>query len=139
MFQPNGELISQNIDLTTGIYSIGVALKNGQYFPFVKEVKQNFSSTLLQKDFLDATAYPVPFTGNEFEMQFDATATVKFNYMLSDLNGNEYVNKKFVLHKDHSRSHTIRSKGNLEIPSGILVNTLIFEDGSIKSFQIVKE
>ncbi len=62
--------------------------------------------------------------------------TSKFDYVLLDFNGNELYRKTFVVQKDHSRVHVIKPKEDM--PSGVLVNRFEFSDGSVKSFQTIK-
>ena len=137
LFNANGEFVSPNITLNPSLYSIGISLKNGQYIPLVKELKKPLVNAYELANLLDVVIFPVPIPGEQFEINFQAHAKLKFDYVLTDFNGNELFRKNFVIQEGQDRNHTIKPKKTM--PSGFLVNLFIFEDGSVKSVQTIKE
>ncbi len=137
LFNANGEFVSPNITLNASLYSVGIHLKNGQYIPLVKELKKQLVNSYELANLLDVVIFPVPITGEQFEINFKTQAKLKFDYVLTDFNGIELFRKNFVIQEGQDRNYTIKPK--LTMPSGFLVNIFIFEDASVKSVQTIKE
>lgn len=137
LFNANGEFVTPNFTLKASLYSIGISFKNGQYLPIVKEIKKPLVNTFALANLLDVVIFPVPITNEQFEINFKAQAKLKFDYVLTDFNGNELYRKNFVIQEGQDRNHTIKPKENM--PLGFLVNRFIFEDGSVKTVQSIKE
>ena len=64
-----------------------------------------------------------------------AHATLKFDYELRDFTGALVTTKNFTIHKDHEKIQRMNEKN---IPEGFLVHRFIFEDGSVKTIQTMK-
>lgn len=133
----NGGFVSPNFTLNPGLYSIGISFKKGQYIPLVKELKNQLINNYELANLLDVVIFPVPISGQEFEINFQTHAKLKFDYVLTDFNGIELFQKNFVIQEGQNRNYTIKPKDVMS--SGFLINRFIFEDGSIKSVQTIKE
>jgi hypothetical protein len=134
----NGELMKTDFTLESGLYNIAVQTKEGYYISIIKEVKKTLTNGITLAEHLNVTVFPVPITGDDFMLNLQADYKMKFQYILSDLDGTELYKKNFVVQEGHNKNHSIKANGNASFPSGILVNTFIFEDGSSKSFQTMK-
>lgn len=137
-FDEYGNINSNPVTLTPNLYRVNVENSNGEYFSIVKEVTETFVNSLDMSDFLAVSAFPVPFTGNEFTLNLVATANVKFDYTLSDLNGVVYYQETIALRENDDINHVIKAINGEDFPTGILVNNFNFADGSTESFQIIK-
>jgi hypothetical protein len=136
LYSANGEFTSPNITLEPGLYTFGVRFSDGTYLPVIKEVEKTLVSVIELSDFLDVTVFPVPIIDDEFTLQMAAEAKLKFDFILTDFNGEEKFRKNFVLQKGHSRNHKI--KVNKGLSEGFYFCTFHFEDGSMKTIQILK-
>ncbi|PIX33269.1 MAG: hypothetical protein COZ21_06695 [Bacteroidetes bacterium CG_4_10_14_3_um_filter_31_20] len=136
LFGPNGEYLNPNFTLEPGLYSLGLVLSDGTYVPIYKAFKKEISFSRNYSEFLNATISPVPINGEEFNLHIEANATLKFDYVLFDFNGNELYRKNFVIHQYQLRDYTVKPKVNM--PSGMLLNKFIFEDGSQLNIQTIK-
>jgi hypothetical protein len=137
-FDENGNINSNPLTLAPDLYRINVTDANGEHYTFIKEITETLVNSLDMSDFLNVTAFPVPFTGNEFTLNLNATANLKFDYTLTDLNGLVYYQETIVLRENDDLNHIIHALNGQNFPTGILVNTFNFADGSTESFQIIK-
>ena len=131
----NGEFKGFNISLTPSLYSFGFMFKEFGYWSKVGEIETNTNFSVTQADMLDATIFPSPITGNKFEIKTLAHASVKFVYELRDFTGELLLSKNFMEHKGHESVRKINAKN---IPEGIMLHRFIFEDGSVKTIQTIK-
>ncbi len=138
MVDENGNIIAPTFTMPKGLFYIDVINKRGQHAYFIKETTEAIINNLQQKDFLTATAFPVPIIDNTFSLHLHATANVKFTYTLTNLDGNVIYTENFKLAKGYDRNHQIQMPEGQIIPSGILVNRFEFSDGSVMTFQSVK-
>lgn len=136
LFDANGTYNPVAIAMDASLYAITIKRSDGAIIPLVKEVVKPIVSTMTESDFLDVLIYPNPILNEEFDIHLEADAKLKFNYVLYDFDGNEIYRKTFVVQKDHDRSHTIKPKD--PIPTGVLINSFEFEDGSVLNFQTIK-
>lgn len=138
LFGSNGELTVPSFTLTEGVYIYHFFFNNGWYVPRYVEITKPRTTTVALSSLLEVNCFPVPVTDNEFQVTLSADAKLKFDHVLFDGSGNELYRKNHVIQKDHSITHTVKPKGNLVLPEGLLVNQFIFEDGSTKSVTITK-
>ena len=132
----SGEWNGSQFTLNPGLYSIGIAFKNGNYVPHVVEVPVAVYNVYEQANFFEAQIFPNPITGDQFQINMQAQVTMKFDYEIWDFYGNQLYSRNFVMHIEQDRTHTI-NKNNL--PSGLLLHRFVFEDGSVKSIQTLKD
>ncbi len=72
-FASNGEFVLPSFVLKEGLYSIGVYFKDGTYIPLIREVKGTVNNQYELSNFLQATIYPVPVQGDQFEINMPAS------------------------------------------------------------------
>jgi hypothetical protein len=137
LFNSNGEWTGQTISMEPGLYNVGLTFKDGSYFSIIKEVSTTLVSSIMLADFVNVNAFPNPFTTGQYDVEIIANAKVKFQYIVSDFNGNVVFSKNFVIQKGHSLTHTIKLKENLL--NGTYINRLVFEDNSVKTFSVIKQ
>lgn len=138
MFSSNGTYVGPELDFNKGLYWISIQFKNSGVKTIFFEVEDDFVDSYDLSSFLSVNIYPVPIQGDEFEMNLQSAATLKFDYFLIDMQGNELFQRKFVIHQGHNRTHNIKVNGSTGIPSGQLVNKFVFEDGSVKTVMTIK-
>ena len=131
----NGEFNGFNVTLTPGLYSFGFMFKESGYWAATKEIQTKVDFGLSQADMIEINTFPTPMTGDKYTIEMKAFATLKFNYELRSFTGDLLVSKNFVIHKDHEKSAKMNEKN---IPEGFLVHRFIFEDGSVKTIQTLK-
>jgi hypothetical protein len=131
----NGAFTSFNTTLTPGLYSFGFMYKEEGYWSAIKEVQTKMDFGLTQADMVEITVFPSPMVGNKYDVKVKAFASVKFSYELRDFTGNLVLTKNFVVHKGHEK---IKKITNNNIPEGTLLHRFIFEDGSVKIIQSIK-
>lgn len=136
MLDASGNYIGKPFTITSGLNHMVIRFKNGHYKRAYFIAPKDRKIALTQSNFVTATAFPVPITGNDFTMEFKATANESFTYVLSDVNGTILFRKSYTIQKGQDLRDAISvSRG---IPSGMLFNQLQFGDGSQISFQTVK-
>ena len=131
----NGEFNGFNVSLSPGLYSFGFMFKEKGYWAAIKEVPVATNLSVTQADMVDVAVYPTPIVDDKFDVTVEAYATVKFDYELRDFTGELLENCNFVVHKDHKVTKKINGKN---IPQGNLVHRFVFEDGSVKTIQTIK-
>ena len=136
MFDAQGNYIGQPFTIGAGLNHVVVQYKNGDYKRGYFVSPKDRKIGLTQSDFVTATAFPVPITGNDFTLELKATAHVTFTYVLSDVNGNPLFRKSYELQQGADLRDAISVPRG--IPAGVLFNQLQFSDGSQISFQTVK-
>lgn len=136
MFDEHGNYIGKPFTIGAGLNHMVIKFKNGHYKRAYFIAPRDRKIGLTQSDFVTATVFPVPITGNDYTLELKATAHVSFTYVLSDVNGNPLYHKSYELQKgDDLRDVISVARG---IPGGILFNQLQFSDGSQTSFQTMK-
>lgn len=136
LFNNKGEFVGSSIQIQRGLYSVGIQYADASYSIDFFEARRDSRDQLTDADFLGITAFPVPVINNQFSFQLNPTARVNCTYQLYDKNANLIFTKNYVLEKDANSTDLITVPGG--IPSGILFNKFIFEDGSQINFQTVK-
>lgn len=140
LFNEDGSFNSPNIYLEEGLYSIGmVNSDNGSYLPVLKEVKQPFHTNIDLSTLFTANIFANPIIGDEFNMEMSVDATLDFKFVLTDINGVMLLDKDFVIRKDEIHTENIRLPENNTFPTGTLIASFIFKDGSTKSYNIIKK
>ena len=132
-----GEFVNPSLSFEPGLYSFGLILADGSYLPVYKEFNEITSFYEEQANFLDVIISPVPIQNNEFNLHLEPYATLNFDYILYDFSGNELYRNHFDLRKDNIEDFKVCPK--YFIPSGMLLNKFIFEDGSQLNIQTIKE
>lgn len=136
LFDANGNFIGAPYSMSQGLYNVQYVFSDLSIKSFYLEIPEDMVSTVEDKDFLSYTAYPVPIQDNQFTMSYEATQQLNFTYELRDFNGNLLYSENYKLAKDQVFQDLIAVPDG--IPSGILFNTLVFEDGSSIAFQTMK-
>ncbi len=138
MVDENGNIIAPSFTMPKGLMYYDVVNKRGQHAYFIKENREAIINNLQQKNFLTATAFPVPITGNAFSLHLQATANIKFTYTLTNIDGTVLYTENFKLAKGYDRNHHIQMPEGQIIPPGILINRFEFSDGSVLTFESIK-
>lgn len=138
LFDPNGEFNSPSITLDEGLYSIATISNKGQYISNIMEVKNEFTSTIELASLFTAKIFPNPIPEDRFKLEMNADANLKYDFVLTDMRGTTLLRRNFVLQKGKSHTVNIKMKGNNNLPTGTLVGTFVFKDGSTKSYNIIK-
>jgi hypothetical protein len=136
LFDQEGNFIADPIALSRGFYSVGFQFADHSYKTVFFERTTRISSNLTQADFLNVNIYEVPVEDDDFHLQLEATATLKFTYSLYDAQANLLFEEGYVMEKDSNINELIEV-GN-GIPSGVLINKFRFSDGSEKTIQTIK-
>jgi hypothetical protein len=136
-FDANGNYIGTPVTINKGLYLMNVMYTDGSHGrAFFESQEISTSPALSKSDFLSATVFPVPITGNAFSLRLNATATVDFTYTLRDVNGIKLFERSYSMSRDELLTDQVDVRG--EIPSGVLFNKVVFSDGSEINFQTVK-
>lgn len=136
LFDQNGNFIGDTIRLSRGFYNIGLQFSDNSYKTIFFERTTAINSNLSQADFLDVNIYEVPVTDDDFYLDMNATARVRFTYSLYDNQANLLFEESYVIEKDTDVNALISvARG---IPSGILINKFAFTDGSEIVIQTIK-
>lgn len=133
----NGKINAPVFEVPPGLYTIGVRMKGGKYIPIVKEVLQMVTNKMDQSTVLDVKIYPSPITDDRFDITLKADAKVRVDYYLIDFYGNELHKRTFALQNDLEVTHKI--KPTKAMPNGILMHRFVFEDGSVKVMQTLRD
>ena len=135
-FNAEGQFIGPVITLEPGLHYTSIRSASGYEKTVFFEVTEMVSGKLTQSDFLEATVMPVPIEGNEYDIHFEASATVGFNYTLSTLEGTQLYSTEFSLSQGEELLHHVSVPRG--IPSGVLSNIITMNDGSQIMWQTVK-
>lgn len=106
--------------------------------PILKEVSSRFTSQIELASLFEANIFPNPIADDNFNMEMTAEAKLKYDFVLTDMNGLTLLKRNFVLQKDKTRQVNIHMNGNKTLLTGTFVGTFIFEHGSTKSYNIIK-
>ena len=132
----NGDTLNLPLHLNPGLYTFGYQLNDGSYLPIIAEVLSDANTSNYLSNFLSVTIFPVPITENYFNIIFNATKDMGFNYKLYDFRGNVIYSMDYRI--ANGKPETVVIKPEREIPNGILVNVFRFKDGSQQSILTVK-
>lgn len=130
------KLYNPELILNPGLYCSGMQLEDGSYYPVIFEVGATEVNINAMSNFLTATVFPNPFSGNTFSINLSASKDLSFKYNLIDNKGKIIYQSGYKIAAGANESVTI--KPNCEIPKGMLINSFIFEDGSQSSVISVK-
>lgn len=137
LFSPNGSPVSTNFTLEKGLYEINYLLNDGLNFPLIFEVLEKTTQSYALSNYLSINIFPVPINKDgSYSVNFDAKATLKFDYIVYDEFGKKQFERKFVMHQGHERTVKIRDN---KLPSGILFHKFVFEDNSEINITTLKE
>jgi hypothetical protein len=137
LFSPNGSPVSTNFTLEKGLYEIDLMLKGGVSIPLIYEVQEKTTQSYALSNYLSINIFPVPINKDgSYSVNFDAKATLKFDYIVYDEFGKKQFERKFVMHQGHERTVKIRDN---KLPSGILFHKFVFEDNSEINITTIKE
>ena len=134
-----GDLIKNTFTLSPSLYKILVHSADGKYVEVYTDLREKLVNSLTMSDLLTTTVFPVPIKGDDFNIRLNAASNMAFRYKVTNLSGEVFSDQSFELNKDHDRVHTIKPIDGKSFPSGILVNVIEFKDGSISSFQTIKQ
>lgn len=101
-------------------------------------MNQIFNSSIDLSTFFSANIYANPIVDDNFNLEMSVDATLDFKFVLTDINGVELIGKDFVIKKDETHTSNIRLDENNSLPTGTLIASFIFKDGSTKSYNIIK-
>ena len=133
-----GRLVNDaTMNIKGGLYSVLIQDIDGNFVTLYKEIKDSENNSVTEDaDFLVKNIFPVPIVKNEFSISLMASKDLDFIYKLYDLNMNLLYETKVEIKE--GESSTISINPNETIPSGVLFNQFIFEDGSQSSVTTVK-
>ena len=136
LIDENGDTLNLPVHLNPGLYTFGYQLNDGSYVHLIGEVMSDVNTTNYLSNYLSITIFPVPITENYFNINFNATKDMNFNYTLYDFKGNIIFSHDYKI--ANGKPVTVVIKPEKEIPTGILVNIFRFKDGSQQSILTVK-
>lgn len=136
LIDENGDTLNLPIRLNPGLYTFGYQLYDGTYVPLIGEVISDVNATNYLSNYLSVTIFPVPITQNYFNINFNATKDMSFNYQLFDFKGNIIYSRDYKI--ANGKPETVEIKPEKPIPTGILVNVFRFKDGSQQSILTVR-
>lgn len=131
----NGKFKGLNFTLEPGLYSFGMAFSTGEYERRIVELDKEVINATVYANLADVTAFPSPITNNKYDVKIDAQATLTIAYELRDFTGEVILSRTFNVHKGQEKTFKINHNN---IPNGILFHRFVFEDGSTKSIQTIK-
>jgi hypothetical protein len=138
LFNENGEFDSPQISLLPGLYSIALkSTDNGLYLPLIEEIKEPLNSSIPMSSLFSATLYPNPIIENFVDIDMTSQAKMAVDFLITDLNGSEYTKRKLFLEKDQNQNVRISIDQIESLPTGTLICTFIFQDGSSQSYNII--
>lgn len=125
----NGNFLFPSITLQPGFYVMGMHFTGANYRSRYFEVSQAKSYAVDVNNILSPTFYQVPIVGNSFIMDLEARVGVSFDYELLDLQGNMIYSERITVPGGQVTQKQIQP--TTVIPSGILLNRFVFDDGSV--------
>lgn len=130
LFDANGNFVPFSIELPAGLYQITAAIsQSSNVIPTsFFELKEPIEWDLSLSTMFDHTIFPVPHVDDQFNINMQAFVNLKVGYELYDFRGNLIYSNTYNLEQGHNENHTIIP--DKPIPTGILINRFIFEDGS---------
>lgn len=131
----NGKFKGLNFTLEPGLYSIGMAFNTGEYERRIIEIDKEVINATVYANLADVSAFPSPIITNKYDVKIDAQATLTIAYELRDFTGELILTRTFNVHKAQEKTFKITDNN---IPNGILFHRFVFEDGSTKSIQTIK-
>ena len=112
-----------------------MAFSTGEYERRIVELDKEVINATVYANLADVTAFPSPITNNKYDVKIDAQATLTIAYELRDFTGEVILTRTFNVHKGQEKTFKINHNN---IPNGILFHRFVFEDGSTKSIQTIK-
>jgi hypothetical protein len=135
-----GELNYQSIALQPGLYSFLFINEDYQIdlSPLIMEkTNQSVSTTALSSYLTVESIFPNPIESGELTTRVSADASLTFDYKITSVNGVIfYTQNDISIAKDKGMKLIIPS---VDLPSGSLIHTFIFEDGSTTSMTTIKQ
>ncbi|MFT5822228.1 MAG: hypothetical protein ACI8ZM_003484 [Crocinitomix sp.] len=132
----DGQFNGHTISLNEGLYYSIKYFEDGSFKSTFFDVEEETEFSWTQEEMLTATIFPVPITGDEFEIELESTATISFTYTLLDFEGTPLFSEEYSIAAGESETVLIAPEGG--VPTGNLVNQFNFSDGSSKSMITVK-
>lgn len=136
LFDDEGNYIGQPVTFNKGLNHASIVFLDGSYKRLFFETDETTTSNLTMANFLGVNAYQVPIVGNSFNLDFSATANLKFTYELKNATGRVLFTKRYEISKDKMFTDLIEVPSG--ITSGLLFNKIVFQDGSEINFQTMK-
>jgi hypothetical protein len=136
LFDDEGNYIGQPITFNKGLNHAFIVFSDGSFKRIFFETEETTTSNLTMANFLGVNAYQVPVIGNSFNLDFTATANLKFTYELKNAAGKVLFTKRYEISKDKMFTDLIEVPSG--ITSGLLFNKIVFQDGSEINFQTMK-
>ncbi|MGF1565762.1 MAG: hypothetical protein ACFCUH_10385 [Flavobacteriales bacterium] len=111
-----------------GIYSLMMITQQGQPVFRMLDVRGNMTISGTYADFIDVNVFPVPITGNTYQISLLSPLQTRVNYILADANGT--VLHRQLLSLEGGEQGTFRMAPRSGVPSGVHVHRFEFADGS---------
>lgn len=131
-----GNPIPPSFTLNPGIHQITFALENGKILQFYLPIENKLTNDFPLSNYVNLVAFPVPFTGANFNINIESAAKLDIQLEVKDLSGKIYYSNRMLLRDGHNTDHRINL--NESPPNGIYVLTAKFSDGSSKTLLISK-
>lgn len=119
-----------------GIFQVTFSMANGKLHQFYMPFETKLTSNFALSNYVNLNAFPVPITGNQFNLNIQSSAKLNITVDVQDLNGRTYFTNRLALRDGHDVDHKITLDPST--PNGMLVVTVRFSDGSTKSLLVSK-
>lgn len=119
-----------------GLYRVQFRFDDKSSFALYYEVGSTLNNQVTQCEQLDATIYPVPITGNNYNIQLKSQLNMTVGYSVGSPSGSKMYGKSYALEANKSHTETITFKAG--IPNGIITHTFTCPDGSVLSIPTLK-
>ncbi len=130
-----GEIQSGALELSDGLYTFGLTMSDGTYFPFINEVNSSAASNRIAQS-INASSAPSILIDQELNFTIETTSKINFNYLMYNSIGVKvYEENNLSL----SIGERFSKKLPLNLPKGVYVTKWIFSDGTVKSIKVIKD
>ncbi len=119
-----------------GIFQVTFSMANGKLYQFYMPFEEKLTNNFALSNYVSLNAFPVPITGNQFNLNIQSSAKLDITVDVKDLNGRTYFTNRLSLRDGHDVDHKIVL--NPSTPNGMLVITARFSDGSTKTLLVSK-
>lgn len=132
-----GNLISQNYTLAKGLYNLVLMDANQDAVKFIFELEHNAQLIINKSDLAVISIYPNPFDANQqtITSKIESSVNSRYTYTVVDLNNNEFYRSSGFVRSGDLHEIKLRTQN---LPSGQLFHKFVFDDGSVKILQTLK-
>ena len=138
LIDPNGNLLPLNFTLHKGLYNVVFVDQNNNTFRVMIELENDTPHTLNKADMVSVNIFPNPIDSNTGQMSttLESLINCSFNYTIVDANNRLYHQDQGHLNANDQTELIIKTQN---LPSGQLFHKFVFDDGSVKILQTLKD